>query len=133
MEPDWLITARARGLVVGERGVTAIPGAVVRRGPTPLPPPAGCSESVFQGHVNALCSWGGWEWFHHLRSKGTNAGFPDLITLRSGAQGVAAELKVRKNQPTEQQLRVLELFRQMGFRTFVWRPADWEQIVEVLA
>jgi hypothetical protein len=131
-EPDWLRAAREKGLVAGETAVSApdLSAAPARRGPPPPPPPEGCSEKVFQDHANDLCRWGGWEFYHTLRSKGSQEGFVDLVACREGAQGVAAELKVGGNGPTPGQLRWLRLLGMMGFRAFVWYPRDWPAMVE---
>ena len=49
----------------------------------------------------------------------------------TGHTGIAAELKSAKGKVTKGQEEWLELLRRVGFRTFVWRPADWLKIVEV--
>ncbi len=59
------------------------------------------------------------------------AGFPDLI-LAGNNRIVAAELKVKKNRPTEKQDVWLEAFRNAGVSAFVWYPSMWDAIVKEL-
>ena len=66
----------------------------------------------------------GYRMYHTLRSKGSEAGFPDLILLRDGV-GWAIELKREGKEPTPAQHDWLYDFTAAGFRTAVWRPTDW--------
>ena len=65
--------------------------------------------------------------------QGDGEGFPDLLLLR-GKRGIAAELKSMKGRITSEQAGWLLDFEVTGWRTYVWRPADWvsRRIAEVL-
>ena len=63
--------------------------------------------------------------------QGDGVGFPDLILLR-GKRAIAAELKVGRGKPTPHQVVWLDAFRETSVETYIWRPADWDEIEEVL-
>ena len=118
----WLERAEERGLVRLGAGV---------RAPAP-PPPAGCSEKVFQRHVVALAERGGWEAFHVYDSRRSAAGFPDLVLVRPPVL-ILAELKTDTGRTTPAQDEWLELLgRVPGVRVRLWRPALWAAIAAEL-
>jgi hypothetical protein len=53
-------------------------------------------------------------------------GAPDIIAARNGRK-VFAELKVGKNKLTPDQK---DWLHHLGGDAYVWRPEDWEQIVQ---
>ena len=57
--------------------------------------------------------------------QGDGVGFPDLVMVHPRFGGIAAELKTGKSKVSPAQEAWLALFAGAGFRTFVWRPADW--------
>jgi hypothetical protein len=59
------------------------------------------------------------------------AGFPDLVLLRRD-RIVAAELKSARGRVTDEQSAWLAAFSAAGVEVHVWRPADFDEIVEVL-
>lgn len=59
-------------------------------------------------------------------------GWPDLILVRRTTI-IAAELKSDKGKLTPEQVDVLVVLAGAGVETHVWRPRDWDTIVEVLA
>lgn len=60
-------------------------------------------------------------------------GFPDCVFLRQGRL-VFAELKSATGRVTESQYRWLDaLHGVFGVDVYIWRPADWDAVVEVLA
>jgi hypothetical protein len=64
--------------------------------------------------------------------EGDARGFPDLVLLRP-PRLVVAELKAERRRPTPDQQVWLDLFRAVpGVEVYVWRPADWPEIVRVL-
>lgn len=90
------------------------------------------SERDFQLDVEDALQRGGWEYIRLTDSRRQHAvGWPDLVAFR-GTCVLAAELKSERGRTTPQQERWLALFREAGIQTFVWRPADWPQIVEKL-
>ena len=61
---------------------------------------------------------------------GNAADFPDLELIRDRI--VKAELKRRDTVPTPGQERYLLALARAGVETYLWRPADWAEIVETL-
>lgn len=57
-------------------------------------------------------------------------GFPDLLMVRDRV--VAAELKSARGRVTADQGRWLATFEAAGVETHVWRPDDFDEVVEVL-
>lgn len=65
--------------------------------------------------------------------QGDGVGFPDLILLR-GDRLIAAELKSdTADDPPAEQVAWLEAFGAAGAETYVWRPADLEEVARLLA
>lgn len=105
----------------------------------------GPTEADFQAQVTELAELLGWEWVHFRpaqTSKGWRTpvsgslgkGWPDLLLTRTkDARVIAAELKREGAKPTIEQTRVLGILAYCGIETHVWRPADWDEIVKVLA
>src|SRR5262245_6879727 len=59
-------------------------------------------------------------------------GFPDFVAIRNGRL-VIAELKSDTGKTTSDQRVWLSAFRDVpGVETYLWRPASWNEIVEVL-
>ena len=106
-----------------------------------MPPMHDASEKLFQESVIKLAKTQDWLVFHTppysprqgvWRSAGK--GFPDLcMVCGRGKRGVLfAELKTAKGQlSAEQEEWALQLTR-AGADYYLWRPADWETIVERL-
>ena len=63
--------------------------------------------------------------------QGDGAGFPDLVLVRRRTI-IVAELKVGKNRPTLDQQKWLDVFREAGVRTYLWRPEMWNEIESIL-
>ena len=94
------------------------------------------TESNFQNTVIELAEWHKWRIYHVAKVKGqlrseTSKGFPDLVFARPGRL-VFAELKLEGEYPTEDQKIWLDLLRSAGKDVYVWRPADWREIEDVL-
>lgn len=136
---DWrkYLEEYARENPAAVTGVGEIPGvrtASIGLRPTPRipdPPDPKCPEKAFQSWVRQVFTANGWKFYHTHDSRRSDPDFPDCVAGRDGCQGVVAELKSWKGKPTEGQLWWLEFFRKMGFRTFLWRPADYGRVIEV--
>ncbi len=63
--------------------------------------------------------------------QGDGKGWPDLFLVR-GRTALVAELKVKKNKPTPEQLEWLDAFRAAGIPAYVWHPDMIEEILHVL-
>lgn len=94
----------------------------------PVQEPA--SEKDFQADVVSFAERCGWWTFHLTIPRKSKAGWPDLVLLRERI--IVAELKVPPNVATAAQLDCLDRFRAAGVPAFLWTPADWPLIVEVL-
>ena len=101
------------------------------------------TESQFQAQVVTLAESLGWEWMHVGRTgkynangaKGTlGTGWPDLTLVR-GNRILFVELKAEKKKTTPAQDRVMLILDQLwaGDAVHIWRPSDWNLILEVLA
>jgi len=97
-------------------------------------------ERDFQNAVVELARLGGWL-VHHTRtvqiagggwsSPCLDKGFPDL-TLVKRERLLFAELKTETGRLTLEQIRWLEALRDTGADARVWRPSQWNEIVETL-
>lgn len=95
------------------------------------------SEKQFLEQVIDLAKLSGYEFIYHVLeqrnfARRTSAGFPDLIITRDGRL-IVVELKTEKGQPTpEQYFWLLEFLKIPGTEVYLWKPSDWEEIIEVL-
>lgn len=60
-----------------------------------------------------------------------DVGFPDLVLVKDG-RVVFAELKVGRNRPSSDQIRWGEALKQTPAEYYLWRPEDWDQILQIL-
>ncbi len=99
----------------------------VRRSVIPPQP-----EAQFQTSVVNLARIFHWRAYHTRDSRGSAAGFPDLVLVRR-PRVIFAELKSAKGTLTIDQVAWLDdLERCSGVETYVWRPGGMQQIAEVL-
>lgn len=89
------------------------------------------TEKAFMAQVVQLAKWNCWMVFHTFDSRRCTPGFPDLFMVK-GLRVVAAELKVGKAKPTEDQWRWLQALNRAGIPAFVWTPDSWPTIESVL-
>ncbi len=105
------------------------------------------TEQQFTNYVLAYAKSLGWR-CHHVRTSGRmsngvaiptvqgDKGFPDLVMVGTGTNAhriIFAELKVGKNKPTPEQDRWLGLLGgRNAIECYLWRPADWSDILKVL-
>lgn len=126
-DPDWLVKARAEGLLV-ERGVNHAAfgvSAAAKIDRRDLP------ENVFQADVIRLAKTFGWMVYHTFDSRRSEEGFPDLVMVR-GKRIVCAELKSAGGKTTAAQDAWLAAIRAAGPEVYLWRPADWSAIEAIL-
>lgn len=99
-------------------------------------------ERDFRGQVIDLARLMGWRVAHFrpaLRQSGKwstpvqadGAGFPDLVLVRP-PRIIFAELKVARRKPTPQQQAWLQDLAECPVEVYLWRPSDWEVIVDTL-
>ncbi len=95
------------------------------------------SEAGFMRTVIEYASLRNWLVFHDADSRKNPAGLPDLILVRNGVL-VAAELKSAKGRLRSGQRTWLEALGAVAeasngaVKVFVWRPADWAEVVKTL-
>ena len=92
-----------------------------------------CSEAEFQNAVNKLAAKNGWLIYHTHNSKRSQPGFPDLGIVR-GEEVIFAELKRERNaKMTVAQERWIDALSDVSsIGVYLWRPSDWEEIVECI-
>ena len=92
------------------------------------------SEKKFLQQVIELAKIYHWEYYHTFDSRHSAAGFPDLILIRVEGKGriVVAECKAGKGKVTVFQEKWLQMFKECGIEAHVWRPSQWEEIVDCL-
>ena len=104
------------------------------------------TEKRFQDAVVQLAHIHGFKAYHTYDSRRSTPGFPDLVLLRDDIL-IFAELKTEKGKLSEFQkewLSGLDDFaesieqiwcfsgRPMPIRVYLWRPSDWDNIIEIL-
>lgn len=94
--------------------------------------PPRATEAGFLRQVQDLAKIFGWTAYHPALSKWSERGFPDLTLVRP-PRVVLAELKTDIGKTTHDQDRWLGLLRSCpGVETYLWRPADFDAIAEIL-
>ena len=74
----------------------------------------------------------GWMDYHVHDSRRSPSGFPDLILVRP-PRLVVAELKTERGRVAAAQQRWLWTFAQVPWlEVEIWRPGDWDRVLEVL-
>ena len=90
------------------------------------------TEKDFAQAVVDLAHLHNWTVWRTWSSRHSPAGEPDLRMVRP-PRVLFAELKVKKNQPTRDQVVALELLRQCpGVETYLFYPPDWDRIEAIL-
>ncbi len=99
----------------------------------------GWKEEVFVAHVVQLAQMNGWMVAHFRPARTAQGwrtamtgdkGFPDIVAARDGVH-VFAELKTDKGRLSHEQANWLDNLKGNGQHVYLWRPGDWEQIVDV--
>jgi hypothetical protein len=99
-------------------------------------------EAEFQQQVTDLARQLGWGVCHVSDSRrvtasgrvvgdSSAAGLPDLILIRERV--VWAELKAPRGRLRPRQVEFIAALEGAGQEVYVWRPADWDQLVAVLS
>ncbi len=89
-------------------------------------------EKDFLQSVRDMARLSGWMAYHTYRSDRSEPGFPDLVLCRP-PRVVFAELKTEKGKVSAcQKLWLDNLKKCEGVSVFLWRPSDWDSIVEQL-
>jgi hypothetical protein len=90
------------------------------------------SEKHWQDDVLEIAQLFGWRCYHTYDSRRSNPGFPDLVLVRPPVL-IAAELKTERGRVSPiQQAWLNELAQCHQIRTYLWRPADRDQVLAAL-
>jgi hypothetical protein len=90
------------------------------------------TERDLTGYVRDLARTFGWRRYHTWLAKHSAAGFPDEVLVRP-PRLVFAELKSERGTLKPEQEAWLEELRQVpGVEAYCWRPADMDEIAQVL-
>ena len=93
--------------------------------------PAPAEKQLMQ-QVLALARLCRWRSYHTHDSRRSARGFPDLLLVRHGRL-ILAELKSAEGKVTaSQQEWLTDLSTVKAVETYLWRPGDWDVIVERL-
>jgi hypothetical protein len=93
----------------------------------------GISERQFEAQVRELATLTGWMVYHTNNSLRSPEGFPDLVLARA-PRLIFAELKSAGGRVSDQQTYWLDELRGVaGVETYVWRPADLDEITRILS
>jgi len=84
---------------------------------------------------DAVIKWAtlrGWRHYHTQDSRKSVAGFPDLTMVRL-SRVIFAEIKTERAKATPTQQEWLDELEGTGkVETYLWKPSDFDRIVEIL-
>jgi hypothetical protein len=99
-------------------------------------------EKEFQKKVIDLAKFRGWR-VHHTRTVQVGGnhftplvgdrGFPDLVMTHPTRGTIFVELKTDKGRLSEHQVDWINDLAKTGMECYVWRPANWQNIIDRLA
>lgn len=95
------------------------------------------SEKDLERAVVELAILNSWLVYHTRDSRGSVAGFPDLVLVREG-ELIFAELKTEKGKLSSAQQQWLAMLATVSdesdpqVRVCLWKPQDWKTIEQVL-
>ena len=90
------------------------------------------SEKDFQNQIIKLATICGWKVHRNWTEMHSPKGWPDIVAARL-SRLIIAELKSDKGKVTPEQQEWLDLLYGTGkVEVFVWRPNNFEEIVEIL-
>jgi hypothetical protein len=102
------------------------------------------TESEWQQQLVELAELHGWQWCHWRAARTAHgwrtpvsgpigAGFPDLLLVHPRRQRVLfVEVKSDTGRLAPEQRAVHDVLRTAGLDVRVFRPADWDALIEVL-
>lgn len=89
------------------------------------------SEAQWQRRITDLCDLLGLTWHHETDSRKSKEGFPDLVIVGKGV--IFAELKTMRGKMTAKQEEWNAALLAAGAEAVIWRPDDWDVVVDRLA
>ena len=96
------------------------------------------TEKQFEAQVKDLAvNYLGYFYYHTHRSQFSPSGWPDCVFARiePTPRLIFAELKtddLKSSQPSFEQYSWLSLLQHLGQEAYLWRPADFEEIADIL-
>ena len=98
----------------------------------PRSPALTVPEQPYQAAIIRAARLTGWLVYHTHDSRRSEPGFPDLIMVR-GTRMIAAEVKSVSGRVSQAQQAWLDAIGAVdAVSAHVWRPDDWDQIVDML-
>lgn len=88
------------------------------------------NEKAFQASVTSAAKRLGWMSYHTFASFRSTPGFPDLVLVRDRV--IFAELKMPRGKISPAQQVWRERLEAAGAEVYLWRPEDWDAILEIL-
>ena len=93
------------------------------------------TEEEFQQSIIEFAWIHRWKTYHTRNSRGSTAGFPDLVLTKPGYL-IFAELKTGERKVTPEQRDWIDALDSICgddcVQVYVWRPKDWPEIEAVL-
>jgi len=89
------------------------------------------NEKQFAAQIRDLAIILNWRYYHTWNSLHSASGYPD-VTLVRGSRLILAELKTDKGKVTPQQQGWLDALKETKAEVYLWRPADFDNILEIL-
>jgi hypothetical protein len=89
------------------------------------------SEKDFQWQVRQLAQMYGWLEHANYESRRSTPGVPDLLLVRP-PRVIHAEIKASKGRTSASQKDWLAALSQCPVEVYLWRPCDFDAIVEIL-
>jgi hypothetical protein len=90
------------------------------------------TEREFTSQVSQLARTLGYQVYHPWLSIHSERGFPDLVIWKY-RRFILAELKTDTGKLSPAQEEKLEGLKECGLvEVYIWRPAQWDEIVEIL-
>lgn len=109
------------------------PRATGQPGSSPGGPDLDEQERDFQARVIRAARALGYRPYHTKDARLSQKGWFDLVLARAGDKLILAELKRAGEKQTEAQRDWYEdLQRITQVHTYIWRPADWDTILQIL-
>lgn len=91
------------------------------------------SHKDFQQMIKEAAEYNGWKVQFWWRSFHSPSGFPDLILCKP-PRLIFAEIKVPPDKVKPAQQEWLDVLAKLPFaEIFIWYPADWDAITDVLS
>ena len=88
------------------------------------------TEKAWQRDVLEAAHNLGWSTYHTWLSALSSPGFPDLVLVRDRI--LFAELKTMRGKITDNQTHWLAKLEAAGAEVYVWRPADFPNVIDTL-